>query len=59
LIIDVAQIALLVGLGNGLLLLLRPIARLHLRIDRNETAIKHLEIDLARMMAELDRLHAD
>ena len=52
---DVGQLALLVGLGNGLLLLLRPIARLHLRIDRNETAIKHLEMDLARLLADWDK----
>jgi hypothetical protein len=53
--IDVGQLALLVGLGNGLLLLLRPIARLHTRIDRNETAIKHLEVDFARMQTDWDR----
>ena len=52
---DLAQLALLVGLGNGVLLLLRPIARLHLRIDRNETAIRHLETDFARMQADWDR----
>lgn len=52
---DLAQLAVVIGLANGFILLVKPISRLHVRIDRNEIAIKNLEADFAEMKDEWER----
>ena len=52
---DLAQLAVVIGVANGFILLVKPIARLHVRIDRNEQSIIHLEQDVIQLTAELDK----
>ena len=52
---DLAQLAVAIGAINGFILLVKPIARLHVRIDRNENNIIHMQQDIAQLMAELDK----
>lgn len=52
--IDVAQVAVLLGVANGLILLLKPIARLHQRIDRNERELWDLKGQLVKLRERLD-----
>jgi len=52
--IDAAQLAVLLGLANGVVLLLKPIARVHQRIDRNEQSLIRLERDVAKLLAALN-----
>lgn len=49
-IVDAADIAILIGLANGFILLIKPIARVHSRIDRNAQALEVLERDVVRIM---------
>jgi len=51
---DLAQLAVVIGVANGFILLVKPVARLHVRIDRNEQNIVHLQQDIARLCGELD-----
>lgn len=52
---DLAQLAVIIGVANGFILLVKPIARLHVRIDRNEGNIVRLQQDFARLQAIIDR----
>lgn len=47
---DLAGLALLVGMANGLILLVRPVGRLHSRIDRLEFRVDDLKEDVDRIM---------
>lgn len=47
---DLAEIALLLGVANGLLLLLKPVGRLHSRIDHLEHSLVALERDVGRLI---------
>lgn len=51
-IIDAAQLAVLVGIANGVVLLLKPIARVHQRIDRNERDLWDLKGKVQQLLAE-------
>lgn len=57
--IDMAQLAVLIGLANGFILLIKPIARVHVRIDRNENNILHMQQDILRLQAAVDRPEPD
>lgn len=57
--IDMAQLAVLIGLANGFILLIKPIARVHVRIDRNENNILHMQQDILRLQAVVDRPDQD
>lgn len=46
----VAELAVLIGLANGIILLVRPIGRLHLRIDRLEYQVSDLKEDVDRIL---------
>ncbi len=50
---DPAQIAIFLGIANGVFLLLKPIARLHNRIDTAEADITRLEADIVRIETQL------
>lgn len=52
---DLAQLAVVIGVANGFILLVKPIARLHVRIDRNEQNITHMQQDLAQLFSQLDK----
>lgn len=56
---DLAQLAVAIGAINGFILLVKPIARLHVRIDRNENNITHMMADIARLQAIIDREEND
>lgn len=47
---DLAGFAVLVGVVNGLVLLVRPVGRLHSRIDRLEYRLDDLKQDVDRIM---------
>ena len=47
---DLAGLALLVGMANGLVLLVRPVGRLHSRIDRLEFRVDDLKEDVDRIL---------
>lgn len=51
---DLAQLAVIIGVANGFILLVKPIARLHVRIDRNEGNITRLQQDVTRLQTLLD-----
>lgn len=51
--VDPAQLAILVGLANGGILLLKPIGRLHERIDSLERSQASLQIDVNRLIGAL------
>jgi len=51
--IDPGQLAILVGLANGAILLLKPIGRLHDRIDVLERAQAALQVDVNRLVGAL------
>lgn len=53
--IDAAQLAVLVGVANGIVLLLKPIARVHQRIDRNERDLWDLKGQVAQLKADKKR----
>jgi len=53
--IDVAQVAIVIGVANGVLLLLKPVARLHYRIDQNAHRLDALEKDMARLLASIGK----
>ena len=46
----VAELAVLIGLANGVILLVRPVGRLHLRIDRLEYQVADLKEDVDRIL---------
>lgn len=46
---NLSQLAVLIGVANGLLLLIRPVGRLHQRIDR-------LEYQVADMRGDVDKI---
>lgn len=48
-IFDAGQLAVLIGLANGVVLLLKPIARVHQRIDRNERDLWDLKGKVAKL----------
>jgi hypothetical protein len=48
---DWGQLALLIGLANGLILLVKPIPRVHSRLDVLESRLEYLEQMLARLDA--------
>lgn len=54
-VFDAAQLAVLIGIANGVVLLLKPIARVHQRIDRNEQKLWHLEGQVNKLLAREDR----
>lgn len=54
-----AQLAVLIGLANGFILLVKPIARVHVRIDRNENNILHMQQDILRLQAAVERSDQD
>lgn len=45
-----AEIAVLIGAANGVILLIRPIGRLHQRIDRLEYEQQDLAEDIAKIL---------
>ena len=47
---DLAGLAVLIGLINGVILIIRPVGRLHLRIDRLEYRVADLKEDLQMVM---------
>lgn len=47
---DLAGLALIIGMANGLILLVRPVGRLHSRIDRLEFRVDDLKEDVDRIM---------
>lgn len=51
---DLAQLAVIIGVANGFILLVKPIARLHVRIDRNEGNITRLQQDVTRLQTLVD-----
>ena len=51
--IDIAQVAIVIGVANGVLLLLKPVARLHYRIDQNAHRLDAVEKDMARLLASI------
>jgi len=57
--IDMAQLAVAIGVANGFILLVKPIARVHVRIDRNENNILHMQQQLLRLQALADREEQD
>lgn len=46
----VAELAVLIGLVNGVILIVRPVGRLHLRIDRLEYQVGDLKEDVDRIL---------
>ena len=46
----VAELAVLIGLVNGVILLIRPVGRIHSRIDRLEFRMDDLKEDVDRIM---------
>lgn len=51
--IDLSQVAILIGIANGAALLIKPIGRLHDRIDDLESRQHRLEGDVGRLIAAL------
>lgn len=47
---DLATLAVIIGLVNGVILIVRPIGRLHLRIDRLEYQVTDLKGDVDRIL---------
>lgn len=47
---NLSEVALLIGVCNGVLLLIRPIGRLHRRIDRLEYSQTDLRADVDKIM---------
>lgn len=54
-IFDAGQLAVLIGLANGVVLLLKPIARVHTRIDRNERDLWDVKGRLAKLESEAEK----
>lgn len=46
----IAELAVLIGLVNGLILIIRPVGRLHLRIDRLEYQVTDIKGDVDRIL---------
>lgn len=47
---DLSQVAIVIGVANGALLLIRPIGRLHQRIDRLEYQVEDIRQDVDRIL---------
>lgn len=47
---DLASLAVIIGLVNGVILIVRPVGRLHLRIDRLEYQVTDIKGDVDRIM---------
>lgn len=58
-IIDAGQVAVLIGIANGVILLLKPIARLHQRIDRNERELWDVKGRVAKLEDVKNDVHPD
>ena len=46
----VAELAVLIGLVNGVILIVRPVGRLHQRIDRLEYRVDDLKEDVDKIL---------
>lgn len=47
---DLASLAVIIGLVNGVILIVRPVGRLHLRIDRLEYQVTDIKGDVDRIL---------
>lgn len=45
-----SELAVVIGVANGLILLIRPVGRLHSRIDRLEYAQQDMAEDIAKIL---------
>lgn len=48
--LDLSQLAIIIGVANGALLLIRPVGRLHQRIDRLEYQVEDMRGDVDRIL---------
>lgn len=48
--VDLSQVAIVIGVANGALILIRPIGRLHQRIDRLEYQVEDMRGDVDRIL---------